>query len=191
MDNKKEKVDRRVRYTKMVLRESLLDLMKQKPIGKITPTELCRHADINRNTFYTHYNSTESLLHSIEDELYEQVKSSVERSLRQEEISSLLTDICQVIYDNGDLCKILFSDYGDKDFLMRITHLAHDRAIAEWISAGMEDNEELTEMLFTYFTSGSVSIIQKWIQGDIKKSPQEIALFIEITCCLGLQAFFN
>ena len=45
-----KKIDRRVRYTKMVLRESLLELMKTKPVVKITTTELCKHADINRNT---------------------------------------------------------------------------------------------------------------------------------------------
>ena len=34
--------DRRVKFTKMVLRESLLELMREKPIGEITVTELCK-----------------------------------------------------------------------------------------------------------------------------------------------------
>jgi predicted transcriptional regulator len=44
-------MDRRVLYTKMFLREALFELMREKPIGKITPTELCRKANINRNIF--------------------------------------------------------------------------------------------------------------------------------------------
>ena len=50
-----ERSDRRVRYTKTVLKQSLLELMKDRPIGKITVTEICRLADVNRNTFYAHY----------------------------------------------------------------------------------------------------------------------------------------
>ena len=144
---KEERVDRRVLYTRMFLRESLLELMKEKPIGKITPTELCRHADINRNTFYTHYDSPLSLLHSIENELFEQIRLSVEQSWETSSIPVFLTEICQAIHDNGDLCKTLFSDYGDKDFLRRIVDMAHDKSIAEWKAAGMKGDDEQLELL--------------------------------------------
>jgi hypothetical protein len=46
------KEDRRVLYTKMFLREALLELMREKPVDRITPTELCRRAGINRNDTY-------------------------------------------------------------------------------------------------------------------------------------------
>lgn len=189
MKHSKERVDRRVLYTKMVLRESLLELMREKPIAKITPSELCRCADINRNTFYTHYDSPEALLKSIEDELYEQVRHSIERSLKNGSISTLLTEICQSIYDNRDLCTVLFSEYGDKDFLRHIIDLAHDSTVAEWRAAGMAENEEQNEMLYHFSVNGSVALIQKWIQDGMKKSPQELALFIEKVSYYGLKGF--
>jgi len=133
---KKFKEDRRVRYTKMVLRESLLALMKQKAISKITPTELCRHADVNRNTFYAHYSSPYDLLIQIESELYEEIRQSIEQSLHAEKISALLIEICQSIMKNGDLCKIMFSDYGDKDFLKRIIYIALHRQTYRYKPAG-------------------------------------------------------
>lgn len=190
MKHNNEKVDRML-YTKKFLRESLLALMKEKPIAKITPSELCRHAGINRNTFYTHYDSPEALLKSIEDELYEQVKHSIERPLKNESISTLLTEICQAIYDNRDLCIVLFSVYGDKDFLVHLIDLAYDRTVAEWRAAGMEENEEQIEMLYQFSVNGSVAIIQKWIQEGMEKSPHEIALFIDKASYFGLQAFLN
>jgi AcrR family transcriptional regulator len=66
MKHNNEKVDRML-YTKKFLRESLLALMKEKPTAKIAPSELCRHAGMNRNTFYTHYGILEALLKSIEE----------------------------------------------------------------------------------------------------------------------------
>ena len=43
--------DRRVKFTKMVLRESLLELMREKPIGEITVTELCKNAAVYIGVF--------------------------------------------------------------------------------------------------------------------------------------------
>ncbi|MCE5222680.1 hypothetical protein LLG10_00610 [bacterium] len=101
------KEDRRVRMTKLILRDSLLELMKKKSINKITPTEICRQADINRNTFYSHYSSPYDLLMQIENALYEEIRQSIEQSLKAENISALLLEICQSIVKNGELCRRL------------------------------------------------------------------------------------
>lgn len=188
---KQEKIDRRVLVTKMFLRESLLELIQAKPIGKITPTELCRHADINRNTFYKHYDSPEALLTSIENELFEKIRLSVERSWETSGMPAFLTEICQAIRDNGDLCRTLFSDFGDKDFLRRIVDLAHDKTIAQWKAAGMRDDAGQFELLYAFSVSSSVAVIQKWIQDGMTYTPGQIAAFIEKSTYFGLQGFLK
>ena len=55
--------DARVRYTKMMIRNSLLELLSTKPIAKITVTEICERAGINRATFYAHYTDPTDQLH--------------------------------------------------------------------------------------------------------------------------------
>ena len=55
------KTDARIRYTQRILKESLLALLKQKPINKITVKEVCELAELNRATFYAHYSL--SLIH--------------------------------------------------------------------------------------------------------------------------------
>jgi len=188
---KEKKIDRRVLYTKMFLRESLLALLKEKPIAKITPSELCRHAKMNRNTFYTHYNSPEELLSCIEDEFYEAVQLSIERSLNVGSISELMTEICQTIFDHRDLCSVLFTEFGDKDFLKRIVNLAHDKTVTEWTTAGIHNEDGQIEMLYCFSVSGSVSVIQKWIQDGMKSTPAEIACFIDKASTYGLRGFIE
>ena len=39
--------DRRVKYTLLALRSSLLELMRKKDISRITVKELCERADVN------------------------------------------------------------------------------------------------------------------------------------------------
>lgn len=44
------KTDARVKYTKMVLKKALLELMQHKPVNKITVKEICERAELNRAT---------------------------------------------------------------------------------------------------------------------------------------------
>ena len=49
------KNNRRTVLTKRIFKETLMDLMKEKPISKITIKEICDLADMSRSTFYLHY----------------------------------------------------------------------------------------------------------------------------------------
>lgn len=188
---REKKKDRRVLYTKTLLRESLLELMKEKPISKITPTELCRRANVNRNTFYSHYDNPETLLSNIESELFEQIRASLEQSWDDASVKNFLTEICEAIYKNGDLCTVLFSDYGNKDFLRRIAYLVHDKCITEWKGMGIKADDETFEYIFTFTINGSVAVIQRWTQEGMRHAPQEVALFIEKISYSSLRVFID
>ena len=68
---------RRVRYTKKVLRDSLLKCMRQKPIRKITVKEVCEMAELNRATFYSHYHDCFDLLEQIENDMLDHFRASL------------------------------------------------------------------------------------------------------------------
>ena len=63
------KTDARVRYTVGVLKKSFLELLEQKPVNKISVKEVCERAELNRATFYTHFNDCYDLLECIENDL--------------------------------------------------------------------------------------------------------------------------
>lgn len=62
MPEKTQKEDRRTRYTRQVIKEAFLKLLEEKEYPKITVTEICRLAEINRGTFYLHYYDTADVL---------------------------------------------------------------------------------------------------------------------------------
>ncbi len=189
MERNRIKVDRRVMYTKMFLRDSLLELMREKPISKITPTELCRRADINRNTFSVHYDSPVALLQSIEGELYDQIRRTLVMTQSDGNILLMLTEICQSIQNNRDLCKVIFSEHGDKAFLKRIINIAHDLCIAEWKNAGMREEGGQMDLLYTFTASGIVAIIEQWVLEDMPRSAEETARIIAKLASFSRQAF--
>ena len=183
-----EKTDRRIRYTKMVLKQSLLNLMRDQPIEKISVKDICEKADINRGTFYTHYADPYDLLAQIENELFDEIHASIESSLKAESISGLLDGIFGSILKNTDLCRVLFSDFGDKVFLRRIMYIARDRSIAEWQKMMPSAKAGQLERLYTFYANGCVAIIQEWIQNGMQESPQELSDFIEKITIYGLRA---
>ncbi|MCD8146392.1 MAG: TetR/AcrR family transcriptional regulator [Clostridiales bacterium] len=58
-------LDRRQRKTRQAIQNALLSLMKEKPLSKITVSELAATADVNRKTFYNHYSN----IQEVRDEL--------------------------------------------------------------------------------------------------------------------------
>lgn len=66
--SEERKTDRRTIYTKNAIKDSLLVLMEQKSFDKITVTDLCRSAEINRGTYYLHYYELSEVLDELIDD---------------------------------------------------------------------------------------------------------------------------
>ena len=70
-----ETQDRRIKRTKMLLQNALVDLMLEKAVGKISVKELTQKADVNRSTFYLHYLDIYDMLEQMENEFVETIQS--------------------------------------------------------------------------------------------------------------------
>ena len=66
--------DRRVRRTKQLIKQSLIELMHEKPFKDITVKDITERADLNRGTFYLHYVDIYDLLSKIEDETLQAIE---------------------------------------------------------------------------------------------------------------------
>ena len=66
---KQEKTDLRVIRTRKAIRDAFCAMIMEMDYQDITIKELTQRAMINRNTFYLHYDSIESLLRELQDEI--------------------------------------------------------------------------------------------------------------------------
>ena len=76
--------DRRVKYTKRVLQEAVLELLKTRPIATLTIKEVCELADVNRGTFYLHYSEPKEILKEIENEFISENMATFDAYWKQE-----------------------------------------------------------------------------------------------------------
>lgn len=63
--------------SKKRIQEALLDLLAEKPLEKITVTEICRGAQVSRTTYYRSYDSLESVVEDILKDIFDQIKQVV------------------------------------------------------------------------------------------------------------------
>lgn len=182
-----DKDDRRVKYTKMVLKESFINLLEIKDISQITIKEICENADINRATFYSHYTDQYDLFRKIENELLDNVSAHLaELDQISGKVDNILLaeKIFDYIKENAKLCKLLLSERGDISFQKTIMMLVYDKIITE-----LMDNSKITkedaEYVYSFTITGCVGIVQKWLNEDMKKSSRFMAEMV-IKLTLGL-----
>lgn len=175
--NKKENLG--YQKTHQRIQDCLLTLLEKKDIKNITVNELCSLVDINRSTFYAHYQDLYAVMETI-----------------SETLETELVAAYQDLYVPGS--NILSIDY----FIIIITHIAENRVFYRAFLS--ESNENMLnhsmEMLrseiilpmykhiglperegnyyFDFFKSGFLSVLHRWLDDDCPETPKEIAEII-------------
>lgn len=177
-----QKTDRRIKYTRMILSQTLVGLLKAKPVEKISITELCKLSDINRATFYLHYNSVYELLFEIQDTFYKSIKTDIERLIQNGSNQSTLLLLMRKIEDQKELCEALFLSKAEKPFQEKLISIAKDEMTRAWTKTYSIKNKGTLRLVTEFIIAGSVGLIQDWIGNGCKESPEEIALLLEKLC---------
>lgn len=182
--------DRRIRHTKKFIKDALLELLKEKSISKISITELCKKADINRNTFYSHYNYPEDVLKEMEDDIIQQYQVLFNALPHQEDSTVLVLEICKLIKKEPAFSHILLNDLNGS-FLNRLIAITHEKNIHDWKKISQFKNEETAEKFYRFTLAGATSIIQNWCLNGFKESPEEIVDFIIKLSLYGMNGFIT
>ena len=178
-----EKLDARKRYTQMILKQSFLKLLKEKPVNKITVKELCELSQINRATFYTHYSDCFALLESIEEDLLEAFQQSL-KLVDSFDVTALIEAIYTMIERQQDACRVLIFQNACPNVLRRMIGMAHDESIAYWKRHLHHITEAELEMLYTHLSNGLMHVV---VEGYEKYSREEVVRFVNriVQCSLS------
>ena len=171
-------MDRRVKYTKQIIRQTLLELMQKKDINKITVTEICNLADVNRATFYKYYLDVYDLLEKIEDELLIEIKNTLLKENEDKSVKEKMRDVINTVKDNEDIFRVLLGENARKDFLLNILYFARTLCFEAWKNTFKNVEENDFNYLFTYTSNGVIAIIQLWVKNGCNETVDEITSLI-------------
>ena len=178
-----EKLDARKRYTQMILKQSFLKLLKEKPVNKITVKELCELSQINRATFYTHYSDCFALLESIEEDLLEAFQQSL-KLVDSFDVTALIEAIYTMIEQQQDACRVLIFQNVCPNVLRRMISLARDESISYWKRHLHHITDAELEMLYTHLSNGLMHVV---VEGYEKYGREEVVRFVNriVQCSLS------
>ncbi|MCI8593969.1 MAG: TetR/AcrR family transcriptional regulator [Oscillospiraceae bacterium] len=180
--------DRRVRRTRALLRQSLTGLLQEKSLREITVKELTERADVNRGTFYSHYEDLNDMMAQLENELFEefeQVITAYPARVLQKGIQPILRDAFCFIARNADLCATLLRDK-DSTFLERLKVMVYRQVEAEWGALHQFPDENVQRRALAFFVGGVVGIVQSWAESGWQDTPEELALLADQLMMKGL-----
>lgn len=183
--------DRRVKYTKMVLRESLIKLMHDRPVSRITIKELCEDADVNRATFYSHYTDQFDLLKKIQAEFIADIDSYLDKftpEVGETSMLKTLTKILEYIDRNKELCRVLLGRNGDIDFQTNVMQVLSKRIVLEWRKKQKID-ESTAEYIYSYVATGSIGVIRKWLFDENPKPLEKMAELVARLTSKGIEPY--
>ena len=180
-----EKTDARKRYTQMVLKQSLLKLLKEKPVNKITVKEVCELAQLNRATFYAHYSDCFALLVSIENELIDAFEQSL-RYVNSFDVTALIEAIYDMIDRNQEACRALIFGNTSSTILKRMIALAKKGSIAYWRKELPMARDAELEMMYTHLSNGLMHVV---VEGYDKYSKEEMIRFVSRVVKASLSLF--
>ena len=169
-----KKSDARVRYTRRVIKESFLSLLREKPVNRITVKEVCQLAELNRATFYAHYSDCFALLESIEQELLDAFRESLQL-IDGFDVSALISALYAMVEQHGDACRVLIFGGASPSLPGRMIDLARPSSIASWKRQLRNASDAELEMLYTHLSNGLMNVV---VGGYNKYNREEVISFV-------------
>ena len=127
-----EKMDRRVRKTRALLLQGLVKMLETHDIQDISVKELTELVDINRGTFYLHYDDIYETLNKIEDEMFLEFNEIMEQKpVITNSLASQgpLLEFFRFLDRNRDLAKVMIGPHGDLAFVNRLKDQIEKRTL--------------------------------------------------------------
>lgn len=168
--------NRRVRQTKGMLKDAILELLEERSLERITVTDICRLADVNRSTFYAHYEDVRALLREIEDDMLAQTPALPYpyANVPDRQGCAALTEFLTYVKNHERLYRVMLVRRDSGEFFNRAVCKMMEKAE----DFGPEPEGLHVQYDCAYRLNGTIGVMREWIQDGFPLSPEEMARLI-------------
>lgn len=178
MSEAKAKTDRRIRRTRQVIQDALIALIREKGFETVTVQEIVDRADVNRSTFYFHFQDKYDLLEQSNREMLQAFTLSLQQP-RETPPPCQLAKMesaekhFEHIAANATYYKVMLRELGVPDFAKQMK-LAIADAFYQKLDIVLTDEQGTKiprEMLCSFTASAHFGLIEWWLENDLIYSP--------------------
>ncbi len=177
MTSQKKEDPRAVRSKKM-FKEALLELLVENPsLSQLTVQKIARRAELNRATFYLHYEDITDLLRQMTNELMEELSDKLDVLVHADFIENedYLIRFLDYIYENRKYLGVLFeqTNFEQKLFALLADRIQSRRARKQKI---LRPNQVANEI----YAASLMGVIKWWLTDGNEYSTEYMAKQIRL-----------
>lgn len=158
---------------KELLAKSLIELMEQKTLAKVSVQMIAENCGLTRQTFYYYYKDKYDLVNQVFQKLVNDVYGASSPDTPWEKVlGDMLFNMQQhkKFYANA----LAHTSQNSLDsFMKEYTRTAYVRALEKRIPSG-DISEDLT-FAITFNSYGAVGVMSEWIENDMREDPYLLA----------------
>lgn len=183
-------MDKRYQKAEELIRKAFFAMLGEMPVYKITVSELCRRTNINRGTFYLHYQDCYELIEVLSNEIVKLFLPYVENICKnRDEIETNVISMLQILTENSDAARLIQSSDMCREIINR-----RFRAVVQenWKRLSNISDVE-ADIIYSYISGGVFAVVN-----DVKfgrdNAEGEAEANYECICRLiinGLSAFVH
>ena len=173
--------DLRTRYTRQVITDAFLQLLRQKPVERITVKEVCALAQINRSTFYRQYKDCFDLMEQLEQRGLELLEELLQATQAQGTAATMTSLLC-ALRDNDSLLGVMARQNQDERFLYAMVGRCFRYMNTRQENMATAANETQQNMRNAFLAAGVGGIIQYWLRSGMQTEPGQVAAVIAALC---------
>lgn len=180
--------DRRVSKTRKAIKTALVELILEKDSPKMTITEIAKRADIDRKTFYLHYDSVNDVVRDFSKEKLTELRERLKDSNFYDDafdIDFLFKALNVAISDNIDLYRHIAKNPGYSSFWEETKSVVEESMLENVLSQIDASPQELS-LYAEYFSSGIMAIYTKWLRNELDLSQEQLARSVATLSYYGL-----
>lgn len=186
---KQKTQNRSILRTQRILKDGLTELMRKKPIQKISVKELTDFVNLNRGTFYLHYKDIYDLMEQLENDLlneFIEINQTYDANELNGKPFPLLLELFTFLEKHAEFVSILLIENRDQNFVEKLKDLLQERCLNEWIIIFAHATPDMCDLYSSYVLSGCIGIIKNWFENGRKQTPEELAHYTENILLRGL-----
>lgn len=165
-----------IRSKKMII-TALADLLQEKPLDKITVTDVVSRAQINRGTFYAHFTDVPDVIHHLILGIFSTIRQALADEPRTlgEIPHTLLKRIQDYLEQDMEFCRKVMNSGAAQMMQEELVRLVMDHMLAHESVFGFGDHR-LYELTIRFCAGGLVNLYRDWFAGKLDLSLEQLTL---------------
>ena len=150
--------NRRIRMTKQLLKDALLELLEDQDLIDISITAICECADVHRSTFYRYYANTSELMKEIQKDFQDQIPTPAQIRARKGPVDFVVesASFLELVKKNQKIFHLQFDNLKTGGFQRKLV----DYLCEGYIPTTTEASEKKAHLIKLYVANGIVGILQ-------------------------------